>query len=82
MTNIDLGSIVIVGAAISFLQEFIQAKQWSNTVKRGLVIVLSIIAAAIYVSLKDSAFWATFVTILSIASTVYLFVIKQLFPDR
>ncbi len=76
MANIDFQTIVIVGAAVSLIQEFIQSKAWSAFAKRVLVIVLSLGAAAVYIALKDTAFWATFLSILTIASAVYAFLIR------
>ncbi len=82
MANIDLGTIVIVGASISLIQEFLQSKSWSNTVKKALAVILSLGAAAVYVAFKDSAFWTTFVSILASASAVYALVIKDLFSKK
>lgn len=82
MANIDFTTIAIVGAALTFLQEFIQSKAWSANKKRLFSIVLSLGAAAVYVAFKDSAFWETFVTILTVASAVYALVIRWLFPSK
>lgn len=76
MANIDFQTIVIVGAAVSLLQEFIQSKGWSSFAKSVFAIVLSLGAATVYIALKDTAFWATFLSILAVASAVYAFLIK------
>ncbi len=82
MANIDFTTIVIVGAAISLLQQVIKQKSWSDNAKKASVIGLSLAASGAYIALKDSAFWDTFVSILASASTVYALVIKDLFPKE
>lgn len=82
MANIDFTTLVIVGAVISLIQQFLKQKSWSTNAKKALIIVLSLGASAVYIAFKDSAFWGTFVSILGSASAVYALLIKDLFPSK
>lgn len=82
MENIDLFSILIVGALVSVFQQWIKGKTWSTLAKKLLVIFISLSASGIYILFKDSAFWPTFIAILGAASTLYALLIKDLLPKE
>lgn len=80
--NIDLGSIVLVAAAVSLVQQWLKSKSWGSLGKKLFAVLLSLVAAGIYIYFKDTAFWATFLSILASASAIYAFFVKDLFPKE
>jgi uncharacterized membrane protein YbaN (DUF454 family) len=82
MEHIDFGSILLVAAAVSLVQQWLKSKAWSSLGKKAFAIILSLIAAGCYIYFKDTAFWATFITILVSASAIYALFVKDLFPKE
>jgi hypothetical protein len=78
----DISSLLIVGAAVSVIVEFIKRLSGADkTLAIVATIFISMLGAAVYVSLKDTAYWSSFITVLSFASAFYGLVIKQVLPE-
>ncbi len=74
----DLIAISIVGAALSLAIESLKAKfgtkGWAT---KTVTILLSILIAGLYVSLRDTSYWQTIIAVLGAASAVYAFFLKK-----
>ncbi len=70
--------IGIVGAAVSLVVALI--KHYFGTEGNQSVavsLIASLVAGAIYIYFKDTAYWPAFIQILTAATTIYAVVIKQ-----
>lgn len=75
----DFMSLVIVGAAVSVLVQIIKKTAGTSRTKTlVLAIVVSLIAAGIYVAFKDTTYWQVALQVLAYASLVYAVLWKQL----
>lgn len=73
----DFLAIAIVGAAISLVMEFIGAKTYSPSLKKLIVVGLSLIVGGFYVWIQSTPYFQTFCVILGAASTVYALALKK-----
>lgn len=72
-------TLVIVGAIVSLVVEFIKRKSGASRTKAILLTVaVSLVAGAAYQLLKDTVYWQTVLQILAFASLVYGVLIKQI----
>lgn len=79
ITLSELASLAIVGTFVSVVVQFIKASSNNSpTSLRLLVIGLSVLAAAFYYFFQDTGFWTAAVSILAVANTIFLFIIKPL----
>ena len=78
----ELVSLVIIGAIVSALVQWLKKAFGANTAGVYLiVIILSIVASTVYVVYKDASWWATLVQILSASGGVYNYIIRR-FEDE
>ncbi len=82
METIDIGSVLLVGAMVSIIQQWLKSRSWGEITKRLFSVCLALGAAGIYILFKETAFWATFLSILVSASAIYAFFVKDLFPKN
>ena len=70
----EFASLALVGAIVSVIVQFIK----SNTVfsPRVVVVLLSVIAGALYYLVSSSGIWESVLQVILYANTVYLFLIK------
>lgn len=74
----ELGSLLIVGVAVSFLVQLIKGKfGTSSNITLAIVIGLSVIAGAAYFFVKDTVFYESALTILAFAGATYTFIIQK-----
>lgn len=75
--NAFLG-IAIVGAALSFVIEFITNKLGTNSVRsKAVAIGLSVVVGGLYWYLSGTAIWQSVLGVLAAASTVYAILINK-----
>ena len=74
----DFLQILVVGAALSLLIQFVKNK-WSLNAAgvKGFTLALSLVIGVGYVLLRDTPFWQTIVSILMTASTVWAFFMNE-----
>jgi len=78
MEFLDLGSFVIIGAAVSLFVQIIKTKLGTSGIWTMLAVLLfSLGAAAIYVFLRETAYFESVIQIVLSAGAVYTFVISQ-----
>jgi len=74
---IDLGSLLLVGAAVSLLVQYIKLKCNDNELKvRSILIFISILVGTIYYFLRGTPAWIAIVEIISVASAVWALLLK------
>lgn len=78
MEYIDLGSIVIVGAAVSLFVQIVKSKLGTSGVWTMLAVLLfSLVSGGVYILLREAQYFQTVVQIIMSAGAVYTFVISQ-----
>ena len=78
MNYLDLGSIVIVGAAVSLFVQIVKTQLGTSGIWTMLAVLLfSLGAGALYVLLREAAYFETVVQIVMAAGAVYSFVISK-----
>lgn len=79
MQPADFAALAIVGAAVSALVQVIKVNTFVSP--KAAVITLSIVAGTAYYLLRDTAVWEASLSILAVANTVYLFLVKPMFEQ-
>lgn len=76
---VELSQLAIVGAFVAVVIQYFKANFASSPGGLRLAVIgLSLVTGTAYYLLQGTAFWTAFVTILALANTVFLFVIKPL----
>ncbi len=74
----DFLGIIIVGAALSFVIQWIKTKWKADGTKiKLLTLGLAIVVGGIYFFLRDTQWWQPTIGVLGAASTVYAFFLKK-----
>lgn len=74
----DFLGILIVGAGLSFLIEWINTKFGVDGNRaKALTLLLALSVGAIYVWIRSTPYWETAVLVLTSASAVYALIIKK-----
>lgn len=78
MNIVDFLGIGVVGAALSFLIQFIKSRFSYSPLKiKGLTILLSIVVGGIYYWLRSTVWYETIIGVLVAATTVWAFFLRE-----
>lgn len=78
MEYLDLGSLVIVGAVVSLFVQIVKTKLGTSGIWTMLAVLLFALGAgALYVFIREAAYFETVFQIILAAGAVYTFVISK-----
>lgn len=70
--------LVLIGALVSVIVTILKLKIQSDGGRILAAVLLSLVAAGIYVAFKDTKYWETFLLVLTFAGAIYTYIIRQL----
>ena len=68
---------IIIPAAVALLAQYLKSYVNNQYATLGIVLVLSLIAAVVYVNLVDAGYWTSVLNILAYAGAIYTFIIAR-----
>lgn len=78
MESLDMGSLVLVGVAVSLVVQIIKDRLGATRYGTQIaVLALSVLCGGVYVLLNETPYWETFLQILLAAGAFYAFIIRQ-----
>lgn len=74
----DILGIGIVGAFLSLVIQYLKNKFGTDSLKtKAMTVVLAVLVGTVYVLFRATEWWATVLSVLAAASTVYAFFLKK-----
>lgn len=73
----DATQFILIGALVSVIVSLMKRYITSDSGRILAAVVVSLLAAGIYVWLKDSNYWHTFLLVLTFAGAIYTYIIRQ-----